>query len=377
MSGIFVPRMNDSPAASIARLRLAPRSKPSAAVRPRASPSRPSARPACARPSSSAPTSSPSSSTPARAPARPTGRDSSAAALVAAAGRRLRHRAQGRPAGAQPLRRRRHHRPAAGRRRPAGQRHREHRPDAERPAAARHHELDRRVLLAQPGERGHQGHAAESLGRRHAARRPDRLPQQPRARRRPRGRAPSSSTRNGRRSSSWAFEAYASGDYTLNGLAAELRRPRPDPAADGAARRPAAAGQQAARRAAQSLLPRRCHLARRRVPRQAPRARRRRRPSPPCKPPWRRTGCPASAPTSTAVPVRQRLLRPLRLTAAVQHHHRPARRPLRLLHLRRAALRPDGLRPARLPLEQVEAAVARQWHRSPSRPPRRHSCAST
>ena len=59
----------------------------------------------------------------------------------------LRHRAQGRPAGPQPRRRRRDRDGDPPSPAPARVGQREHRRDAERPPAARHHELDRRVLL--------------------------------------------------------------------------------------------------------------------------------------------------------------------------------------------------------------------------------------
>ena len=86
-------------------------------------------------------------------------------------------------------------------RRPAGQRHREHRPDAERPAAARHHELDRRVLLAATWRTKSSRARAEGLGR--AARRtPRRSATATAASCSTAARsAPSSSTRSGHRSS--------------------------------------------------------------------------------------------------------------------------------------------------------------------------------
>ena len=60
---------------------------------------------------------------------------------------------------------------------------REHRRNTQRHAAARHHELDRRVLLAQPGHRIPQGHAAEGPQRRHARHGAVRLPEHPRPQR--------------------------------------------------------------------------------------------------------------------------------------------------------------------------------------------------
>ena len=100
---------------------------------------------------------------------------------------------------------------------PPGLADREHRRDAERPAAARHHELDRRVLQPEPRQRGHQGHPQKA--RTAARRRRRRSATSTSAASSTAARyAPSRSTRTGRLMP-WAFEEYATGDWSLSRLA--------------------------------------------------------------------------------------------------------------------------------------------------------------
>ena len=110
----------------------------------------PAQRTACLRKADSLEAVVERSSSSAASPARPpTGPALQRMLARLTAGRHsLRHRAQGRPAGSQPRRRCRHRHGHPPIRRHAGVGQREHRRDAVRPAAARHHELDRRVLLA-------------------------------------------------------------------------------------------------------------------------------------------------------------------------------------------------------------------------------------
>ena len=98
----------------------------------------------------------------------------------------------------------------------------EHRRDAERPAAARHHELDRRVLQPQPRKRSHQGPGAEGQDRRHGAQGTGRLPPRAPHRERLSRCALWRSTPSAPPLVKWAFEAYATGEWTLPQLLEEL-----------------------------------------------------------------------------------------------------------------------------------------------------------
>ena len=109
-----------------------------------------------------------------------------AGARQAAARPRLRDCAQGRPARAQPLRRRDHQLHPEDRRHRTRVRHREHRRHPIRAVHARDRRRQRRVLLRQPRRRGPQGTRPKGQDRRHPYPRTHRLPERQKDHRGPR-----------------------------------------------------------------------------------------------------------------------------------------------------------------------------------------------